>query len=48
MDAKTQGLVRLIDQEIDLAQERLNAKRAGYSDPSSEEGLEQNNLRTSI
>lgn len=41
MDAKTQGLVSLIDQALDLAQERLNAKRPGDNDPSSEEGLAQ-------
>ena len=41
MDAVTQELVSLIDQAIDLAQERLVAKRAGRSDPASEQGLEQ-------
>ncbi len=41
MDAKNEGLVRLIDQAIAIAQERLNAKRAGTSDPASLEGLEQ-------
>jgi hypothetical protein len=33
--------VRLIDEALALAQERLNAKRAGSSDPASIEGLEQ-------
>lgn len=41
MDTKIEGLVSLIDHAIKLAQERLNAKRAGRSDPSSVEGLEQ-------
>ena len=41
MDAKIQELVRLIDHAIDLARERLNAKRAGRSDPATEEGLKQ-------
>lgn len=41
MDKKNEDLVRLIDQAIALAQERLNAKRAGSSDPASIEGLEQ-------
>lgn len=39
MDEKIAGLVRLIDQAIALAQERLTAKRAGHNDASSEEGL---------
>jgi hypothetical protein len=38
MDQKIEGLVRLIDQAIELAQERLKAKR---DDPSSVEGLDQ-------
>jgi len=41
MDTKIEGLVRLIDQAIALAQERLKAKRAGSTDPASIEGLEQ-------
>ena len=41
MDATTQGLVNLIDEAIALAQDRLAAKRAGRSDPASEEGLKQ-------
>jgi hypothetical protein len=41
MGQKIEGLVRLIDEAIEIAQERLKAKRAGYNDPSSVEGLEQ-------
>jgi hypothetical protein len=41
MDTNIEGLVTLIDQALNLAQERLNAKRAGQSDPASVEGLEQ-------
>ena len=41
MDTKTQGLVKLIDEAIGMAQGRLSAKRAGRDDPSTEEGLEQ-------
>ena len=37
----TMVLLRLIDQAIAIAQERLMAKRAGISDPASEEGLAQ-------
>lgn len=40
MDTKNEGLVRLMDQAIALAQERLNAKHAGSNDPASIEGLE--------
>ena len=39
MDEKTAGLVKLIDEAIDLGEQRLRAKRTGESDPSSEEGL---------
>jgi hypothetical protein len=41
MDERIRGLVELIDQAIDIAQQRLNAKRAGQQDPSSEQGLNQ-------
>jgi hypothetical protein len=41
MDTKVEDLVRLIDEALALAQDRLNAKRAGSSDPASIEGLEQ-------
>src|SRR2546425_460065 len=41
MDEKIEGLVRLIDEAIELSRDRLNAKRSGHSDPSSVEGLEQ-------
>ncbi len=41
MDTKIEGLVRLIDNAIELAQERLNAIRTGCPDSSSAEGLEQ-------
>lgn len=41
MDIKIENLVRLIDEALALARERLNAKRAGSSDPASIEGLEQ-------
>ena len=41
LDKRIEGLVRLIDQALELAQERLNAKRAGHNDVSSVEGLEQ-------
>lgn len=41
MDTNIEGLVSLIDQALNLAQERLNAKHAGQSDPASVEGLEQ-------
>ncbi len=41
MDTKIEGLVRLIDQAIDVAQERLKKKGAGAIDPASIEGLEQ-------
>lgn len=41
MDKNIEDLVRLMDQAIELAQERLNAKRAGLNDPSSVEGLEE-------
>jgi hypothetical protein len=41
VDEKTQGLVELLDQAIEMAQDRLTAKRAGRSDPSTEAGLGQ-------
>jgi hypothetical protein len=41
MDTKTEGLVRLIDQAIELAQTKLEAELAGKSDPTSVEGLKQ-------
>ena len=39
MDAKTEGLVKLIDEAIEIGEQRLEAKRRGESDPSSEEDL---------
>ncbi len=41
MDPAIADLVTLMDQAIGLAEERLAAKTAGRSDPSSVEGLEQ-------
>ena len=41
MDPKIEGLVRLLDEAIALAQDRLASKRAGNADPASIEGLEQ-------
>src|SRR2546421_10039252 len=41
MDEKIMSLVQLIDEAIELAQDRLKAKRAGRNDPASVEGLEQ-------
>jgi hypothetical protein len=39
MDAKTEGLVKLIDEAIEIGEQRLKAKRRGESDQSSEEDL---------
>jgi hypothetical protein len=39
MDAKTEGLVKLIDEAIEIGEQRLMAKRRGESDPSSEGDL---------
>jgi chorismate synthase len=39
MDAKTEGLVKLIDEAIEIGERRLEGKRRGQSDPSSEEDL---------
>lgn len=36
MDAKTEGLVQLIDEAIEIGEQRLEAKRRGQNDPSSE------------
>ncbi|MDX6499291.1 MAG: hypothetical protein QOG23_2551 [Blastocatellia bacterium] len=41
MDEKIQHLVKLIDQAIALAHDRLTAKLAGHPDPSTIEGLKQ-------
>lgn len=41
MDARLEGFVILIDQAVGLAEERLNAKFAGQSDPASVAGLKQ-------
>lgn len=40
MDAKTEGLIKLIDEAIEIGERRLEAKRSGHSDPASEDGLE--------
>lgn len=39
MDAKTEGLVKLIDEAIEIGERRLEAKRRGQSDPSSKEDV---------
>lgn len=39
MDAKTEELVKLIDEAIEIGEQRLQAKRSGQSDPSSEKEL---------
>lgn len=39
MDAKTEGLVKLMDEAIEIGERRLEAVRRGQSDPSSEEDL---------
>lgn len=40
MDEKTEDLVKLIDEAIEIAEQRLHRKRSGESDPSSEDDLE--------
>ncbi|HUE81616.1 MAG TPA: hypothetical protein VMM84_05820 [Pyrinomonadaceae bacterium] len=40
MDEKTEDLVKLIDEAIEIAEQRLNGKRIGKSDLSSEDDLE--------
>ena len=39
MDQKTAGLVKLIDEAIEIGEQRLGALRRGESDSSSEEGV---------
>ncbi len=39
MDQKNEGLVKLMDEAIEMAEQRLVAMRSGQSDPSSEDGL---------